>query len=60
MLIGLFLLLGIWHIYDMPRETFPEIKETKIYISSVYPGNTAEDIEKLITDPLEDKLKNSK
>ena len=41
----------------MPRENFPEIKETKIYISSVYPGNTAEDIEKLITDPLEDKLK---
>ena len=41
----------------MPRENFPEIRETKIYISSVYPGNTAEDIEKLITDPLEDKLK---
>jgi multidrug efflux pump subunit AcrB len=41
----------------MARENFPEVKETKIYISSVYPGNTAEDIEKLITDPLEDKLK---
>ncbi|MBE9491154.1 MAG: efflux RND transporter permease subunit, partial [Bacteroidetes bacterium] len=38
-------------------ESFPEIRETKIYISSIYPGNTAEDIEKLITDPLEDKLK---
>ena len=34
-----------------------EVNETKIYVSSVYPGNTAEDIEKLITDPLEDKLK---
>ena len=41
----------------MPRESFPEIKETKIYVSSVYPGNTAEDVEKLITDPLEEKLK---
>ena len=30
-----------------------EIKEPKIYISTLYPGNTAEDIEKLITDPLE-------
>ena len=38
-------------------ENFPEISETKIYISSVFPGNTAEDIEKLITTPLEDKLK---
>lgn len=42
---------------SMPRESFPEVKETKIYISSLYPGNTAEDIEKLITDPLEEKLK---
>ena len=41
----------------MARESFPEVKETKIYVSTVYPGNTAEDIEKLITDPLEDKLK---
>lgn len=49
--------LGISAFLSMPRENFPEIKETKIYISSIFPGNTAEDIEKLITDPLEDKLK---
>lgn len=49
--------LGISAYFSMPRENFPEIKETKIYISSIFPGNTAEDIEKLITDPLEDKLK---
>ena len=49
--------LGVSAFFEMPRESFPEIKETKIYVSSVYPGNTAEDIEKLITDPLEDKLK---
>ena len=42
----------------MPREDFPEVKETKIYISTPFPGNTAEDIERLITDPLEDELKN--
>jgi len=49
--------LGVSSYFNMPRENFPEIKETKIYISSVFPGNTAEDIEKLITDPLEEKLK---
>lgn len=54
---GIILFLGISAFFAMPRESFPEIKETKIYVSSVYPGNTAEDIEKLITDPLEDKLK---
>ncbi len=53
----LILFLGVGAYFAMPRESFPEIHETKIYISSVYPGNTAEDIEKLITDPLEDKLK---
>src|SRR5690606_33483879 len=51
------LFLGISAYFNMPRESFPEVKETKIYISSLFPGNTAEDIEKLITDPLEDKLK---
>lgn len=56
-LITLILILGTGAYFSMPRENFPEIKETKIYISSIYPGNTAEDIEKLITDPIEDKLK---
>ncbi|MBT8237683.1 MAG: efflux RND transporter permease subunit [Croceitalea sp.] len=56
-LIAVILFLGASAYFSMPRESFPEIKETKIYISSIYPGNTAEDIEKLITDPLEDKLK---
>jgi len=56
-LIALILVLGTGAYFSMPRENFPEIKETKIYISSIYPGNTAEDIEKLITDPIEDQLK---
>ncbi|MEX6626471.1 efflux RND transporter permease subunit [Tenacibaculum salmonis] len=56
-LIALILFLGTSAYFGMARENFPEIKETKIYISSIYPGNTAEDIEKLITDPIEDKLK---
>jgi len=55
--IFLILVLGISAYFSMPREDFPEIKETKIYISTLYPGNTAEDIEKLITDSLEDQLK---
>jgi len=54
----LFLVLGLSAYFSMPRENFPEIRDTKIYVSSIYPGNTAEDIEKLIIDPLEDRLKN--
>src|SRR5690606_21707844 len=55
--IALIFFLGASAYFNMPRESFPEVHETKIYVSSLFPGNTAEDIEKLITDPLEDKLK---
>lgn len=55
-MIAIFLFLGLSSYFGLPRESFPEIKETKIYISAPYPGNTAEDIERLIVDPLEDEL----
>jgi len=51
-------ILGIVAYFSMPRESFPEIVQNKVYISSVYPGNSAEDVEKLITKKLEDKFKN--
>ncbi len=57
-MIAIFLIIGYNAFNAMPREDFPEIKETKIYVSTAFPGNTAEDIERLVTDPLEDKLKN--
>lgn len=57
-IVAIFLFMGISAYFNLPRESFPEVKETKIYISAPYPGNTAEDIEKLIVDPLEDRVKN--
>ncbi|ARV06789.1 copper transporter [Polaribacter sp. SA4-10] len=56
-IMGVLFFYGISAYLSMARENFPEVKETKIYISTVFPGNTAEDIEKLITDPIEDKVK---
>jgi len=58
LMIAMVLWLGFSAYNSMPRENFPEIKETKIYVSTIFPGNTAEDMEKLVTDPLEDKLRN--
>jgi multidrug efflux pump len=49
---------GIYSYITMPREDFPEIIENKIYISSVFPGNSAEDVEKLVIKPLEKEFKN--
>ena len=57
-MIAIFLFIGISSYFAMPREEFPEAVETKIYVSTIYPGNTAEDMERLITDPLEERLKN--
>ncbi|TQD40449.1 efflux RND transporter permease subunit [Haloflavibacter putidus] len=49
---------GFMSYYSMPREAFPEVVETKIYVSSVNPGNSAEDVEKFITEPLEEEFNN--
>ncbi len=56
-IIGLFFILGISSYLNLPRENYPEINTNEVFVSSVYPGNTAEDMERLITDPLEEQLK---
>ena len=54
----LIVVTGVIAYVTMPREDFPEIIENKIYISSVFPGNSAEDVEKLVVKPLEKEFKN--
>ena len=49
--------LGLSAFISLPRESFPEINETNVYISTPYPGNTAEDIERFVTDALEEEVK---
>ncbi|GAB2764150.1 efflux RND transporter permease subunit [Salinimicrobium soli] len=57
-IIAIIMIGGLMSYYSMPRESFPEIVETKIYVSSVNPGNSAEDVEKFITEPLEEEFNN--
>lgn len=57
-IVAILLTLGTVAYYSMPREAFPEIIETKIYVSSVNPGNSAEDIEKFLTEPMEEEFRN--
>ena len=54
----LIVITGVIAYVTMPREDFPEIIENKVYISSVFPGNSAEDVEKLVVKPLEKEIKN--
>ena len=55
-IIFMIFLAGIISYQSMPRESFPEIVVPEIYIATPYPGNSALDIEKLITRPLEKEI----
>lgn len=50
------LLGGLLSYTSMPRENFPEIIVPQIYVSTPYPGNSALDVEKLITKRLEKEI----
>lgn len=50
------LLFGIRSYNTMPKEQFPEIVIPTIYIATTYAGNSAEDMETLVTIPLEKEL----
>lgn len=54
----LIVITGLIAYVTMPREDFPEIIENKVYVSTVFPGNSAEDVEKLVIKPLEKEFKN--
>ena len=47
---------GLFSYISMPRENFPEIIVPQIYVATPYPGNSALDVEKLITKRLEKEI----
>jgi multidrug efflux pump len=47
---------GLVAYISVPKESFPEVIIPQIYVSTAYPGNSPEDIEKLITRPLEKEI----
>ncbi len=49
---------GLFELSQMPLESSPEIKIPIAVVATVYPGASPTDIEKLVTDPLEIRLKN--
>lgn len=50
------LLFGIRSYQDIPKESFPEIPFPEIFVNTVYFGNSPDDIENLVTIPLEREL----
>ena len=47
---------GVYTYITVPKESFPEIVVPTIYVGTPYPGNSGEDIEKLITKQLEKEI----
>ncbi|WP_339611380.1 efflux RND transporter permease subunit, partial [uncultured Planktosalinus sp.] len=47
---------GLMSYLNLPRESFPEVIENKVYVSSLLPGNSAEDVERRVTKPLEEEI----
>lgn len=52
------LAMGLIAFNRMPREQDPEINFNWVNISTILPGASAEDVEKRITQPLEDAIRN--
>jgi multidrug efflux pump subunit AcrB len=54
----LLLFFGVYSYRHLPKELFPEIVWPQIMVQTIYPGNSPEDIENLITRPLEKEIEN--
>ncbi len=48
---------GLMSFNNMPKESFPEIVLPQIFVSTVYPGTSPENMENLVTKPLEKQMK---
>ncbi len=51
------LLLGVLGYLNLPREQDPEINFNWLVVNTVLPGASAEDVEKKVTDPLEEAIR---
>mgnify|MGYP003394207726 FL=1 len=58
MLILSIVIMGLFAYFNLPRRLNPEIKIPIVTIVTVLPGASPEDIESLVTIPIEDKLNN--
>ena len=57
-LFSVVLIMGSLAFVQMPREQDPEINFNWVNIATTLPGASAEDVERLVTSPLEDALRN--
>ncbi len=53
LLVGIFFVLGVFGMYDMPKDEFPAFTIRQGVVVAVYPGATTEEVEQQVARPLE-------
>ncbi|MDR9418378.1 efflux RND transporter permease subunit [Gracilimonas sp.] len=57
-LVALIAVMGVISYVSIPKESFPNITVPNVFVVTIYPGVSPEDMESLITRKLEDELSN--
>ena len=52
----LLVVLGVGAYNNLPKESYPEVEQSTVFIGTPYPGNSPTDIENLITRPIEKEI----
>jgi multidrug efflux pump subunit AcrB len=56
-LVFIICLFGVWNYNTIPKEQFPEIVIPTILVNTIYPGTSPNDMESLISRPIEKNIK---
>ncbi|MEC7260766.1 MAG: efflux RND transporter permease subunit, partial [Bacteroidota bacterium] len=56
LLLIMLVVLGVGAYNNLPKESYPEVEQSSVYVGTPYPGNSPTDIENLITRPIEKEL----
>lgn len=51
-------LIGLVSYMNLPKEQFPEVKFPQIIVQTIYPGTSPENMENLVSKPIEKQVKN--
>jgi cobalt-zinc-cadmium resistance protein CzcA len=55
-LLGLFIFAGISAFQRLPIEAYPDVTNVQVQIITLFPGHAAEEVEKLVTIPIENQM----
>jgi len=55
-LVAMFVVMGIVTYVALPKDSYPEVKQSIVYIGTAYPGNSPVDMENLVTRQIEKEI----